>query len=146
MKTCIKCNQPKPEEDFTRKKKSGEDRRNVCTVCCRKYQHEHYTQNKKRYVQRAMKFNHKQFVQNRLNLIAVLEKSRCADCGNADIRVLEFDHKLPDAKVDNISTMVYRYKWDSILEEISKCDIRCANCHRIKTMTQLGWFKSKSFS
>jgi hypothetical protein len=146
MKTCIKCNQPKPKEEFTRKKKNCDERRNVCTVCCRKYQHEHYTQNKEQYVRRAIGFNGKQATQNKLNLVELLEKNRCADCGNTDIRVLEFDHKLPDAKVENISTMIYRYKWDVILEEISKCDIRCANCHRIKTAMQLNWFKGKNFS
>ena len=29
---------------------------------------------------------------------------------------------------------------EAILEEIAKCDLICANCHRIRTAKQLGWY------
>ncbi|SRR5258705_1947561 len=57
----------------------------------------------------------------------------CVDCGNSDIRVLEFDH-VRGKKFKAISMMVsLSYSWITILKEIAKCEIRCANCHRIKT-------------
>ena len=34
-------------------------------------------------------------------------------------------------------------KWNLILEEIKKCEVRCANCHRIKTANQFGFEKLK---
>ena len=59
-------------------------------------------------------------------------KNPCVDCGETDPRVLDFDH-INNKKV-NISTLLSKeYSWDSILEEASKCQIRCANCHRRKT-------------
>lgn len=30
--------------------------------------------------------------------------------------------------------------WEKILEEISKCEIRCKNCHSLKTAERGGWW------
>jgi 5-methylcytosine-specific restriction endonuclease McrA len=43
----------------------------------------------------------------------------------------EFDHQKD--KFRNISELLRTHSWEKILEEIKKCEIRCANCHRRKT-------------
>lgn len=53
----------------------------------------------------------------------------CVDCGMADYRCLEFDH-VRGVKEFEISRVAY--SWDRVLREIEKCDVRCANCHRIR--------------
>lgn len=70
-----------------------------------------------------------------------LECHPCADCGEADIVVLQFDHRDPEAKVDNISSMVCkgRYGQATLLSEMAKCDVVCANCHTRRTAVQQGW-------
>ena len=61
-------------------------------------------------------------------------QGRCGICGNSDYRVLDFDHLNPDKKIDSISGLVSRGSaWWRIEEEIAKCQLLCANCHRIKT-------------
>ena len=56
----------------------------------------------------------------------------CVDCGQTDPRVLDFDHV--DTKRHNISTLLKKeYSWETILEETKNCEVRCANCHRVKT-------------
>ena len=56
----------------------------------------------------------------------------CTDCGETDPRVLDFDHL--NNKKHNVSTLMSKeYSWEAILEEASKCEVRCANCHRKKT-------------
>ena len=61
-----------------------------------------------------------------------LREHPCTDCGEADPIVLDFDH-LRD-KVANISLMVtQRQAWRVIQEEITKCEVVCANCHRRRT-------------
>ena len=60
------------------------------------------------------------------------QKNPCVDCGESDPRVLDFDHI--NNKKHNVSTLLRKeYSWESILKEASKCEVRCANCHRKKT-------------
>ena len=66
---------------------------------------------------------------------------RCIDCGITDDRVLEFDHVIGD-KVSGVKRLADSLaSLDRIKTEIRKCEVRCCNCHRIKTQTQLGWRK-----
>jgi hypothetical protein len=62
-------------------------------------------------------------------------KSRlgCRDCGNKDYRVLDFDH-VRGKKEGNVGRMIKEgASFFKIREEVRKCEVRCANCHRIKT-------------
>jgi len=60
-------------------------------------------------------------------------QSGCADCGIRDPRVLDFDH-VEGAKHYEVSFLTSgAYSLESILREINKCVVRCANCHRIVT-------------
>lgn len=63
----------------------------------------------------------------------------CIDCGERDPVVLEFDH-VRDKKFV-ISAMGQSKTLKDVQEEIKKCVIRCANCHRRKTALQLRWHK-----
>lgn len=58
----------------------------------------------------------------------------CADCGYAQHpAALDFDH------LSNKSFAIAQgrdRKWTLILEEIAKCDVVCANCHRIRTVNR----------
>jgi len=57
----------------------------------------------------------------------------CSKCGIKDFRVLDFHHRDRERKDMEVSNMV-RLRWskEKILEEMSKCDVLCANCHRIE--------------
>ena len=82
---------------------------------------------------------------NAKNLWELLIKSSCKDCGISDPRVLEFDH-LSDKKF-NISRAVggSTRSWDSIMVEISKCEIVCANCHKIRTQERGNYKRNQAF-
>jgi hypothetical protein len=55
----------------------------------------------------------------------------CADCGEPDIRVLEFDHM--GGKTDTVSRMVRALRpLTAVAAEVAKCTVRCACCHRIR--------------
>ena len=60
--------------------------------------------------------------------------SGCIDCGYAEhAEALQFDHTGRDKK-GNVSDLIRSdYSWKTIMEEIDKCEIRCANCHAVKT-------------
>ncbi len=56
--------------------------------------------------------------------------------------MLDFDHVRE--KVIEVSILVGNgTSWKRIEEEIAKCVVRCANCHRKKTAVDLGWYKGK---
>jgi len=75
----------------------------------------------------------------RKNVLEFLSNKSCLDCGERDPIVLDFDHRERAVKFKSINMMMSgHYSWDSVLKEIGKCDIRCANCHRRKTYHQLG--------
>lgn len=58
----------------------------------------------------------------------------CADCGyNAYPQALDYDHLPGTVKKYNVGEMVRHAPWDVILEEIEKCEVVCANCHRVRT-------------
>lgn len=62
-----------------------------------------------------------------------LRDKRCIDCGLGNPICLEFDH-VRGAKRFAVSYMISKgYSTEVIAEEIKKCEVRCANCHRIIT-------------
>jgi hypothetical protein len=65
----------------------------------------------------------------------------CVDCGEKDIIVLDFDHRDRANKVFAIGRMIGG-RLDRLIQEIEKCDVRCANCHRRRTAKQFGWWRS----
>lgn len=73
--------------------------------------------------------------------VNTLKREPCSDCGNRFPPVcMEFDHRDADMKLDSVSSLVGRgASWDRINLEITKCDLLCANCHRIRTASRGDW-------
>jgi hypothetical protein len=81
---------------------------------------------------------------NRAFIVEFLKGKRCADCREKDPVVLEFDHRNPSEKIENVTRTASKgASLDNLIREIEKCDIVCANCHRRRTAKQLG-FSSKT--
>jgi hypothetical protein len=62
----------------------------------------------------------------------------CTDCGESDPVVLEFDHLDAGTKSFNIGQALPHRNWESILEEIEKCEVVCRNCHRRRESRRSG--------
>lgn len=57
----------------------------------------------------------------------------CTDCGyNKHPDALEFDHMPGSVKLFPVGGNVTRSR-SAVLAEIAKCEVVCANCHRIRT-------------
>lgn len=98
---------------------------------------EHYQRNKLKMIEKAAINNKLARERNREYIKDYLLSHSCVDCGNSNIIVLEFDH-ITDNKNYNISDMSQRaYSINAIKKEINKCEVRCANCHRIVTYNRL---------
>lgn len=64
-------------------------------------------------------------------LMAIKSESGCLDCGERNPIVLDFPHRIPSEKLSNINR-ARTWRWERVLKEIAKCDVLCANCHRIR--------------
>lgn len=128
LKRCGQCLEEKTLEHF--RQHTGYDKIKtvfwLCKVC---------DETKSRFI--SEKINLKK--ENENKLINYLKDKECADCGESDIVVLEFDH-VKD-KEYGISQMMSKFNWRRIEEEIEKCEIVCANCHKKRTASQFGWYK-----
>lgn len=57
----------------------------------------------------------------------------CADCGERyPSYVMDFDH-VRGVKVANIAQLKVRGSAPALRAEIDKCEVVCANCHRIRS-------------
>lgn len=110
-KQCSSCKQRKPKSEFYGAvKKSG-----TCKQCQSEGQSA-----------------------RRQHLADYLRQHPCVDCGEDDPIVLEFDH-LGD-KTDSLARMVRNnVTFARLDEEVAKCEVRCANCHKRRTAVQFGW-------
>jgi hypothetical protein len=84
----------------------------------------------KAYQQRHPKRFNREKYDDRMAMINHAKSSGCSVCGETDIRCLDFHHKNPEEKKFSISGGSVWRKVECILEEIDKCSIICANCHR----------------
>ena len=72
---------------------------------------------------------------NMVYVRGVLNTSECVDCGLRDPVVLEFDHR--HDKLGNVTIMARDgCSLRRLQDEIAKCDIRCGNCHRRRTILE----------
>ena len=68
---------------------------------------------------------------------AYLKEHPCVDCGFDNPIALDFDHREPKEKYKTISQIIHgRLGINLLTTEIAKCDVRCANCHRIRHYTE----------
>ena len=76
-------------------------------------------------------------LRNRKYVYEYLALHPCIDCNITDVRVLEFDHKRRNHKMYRIAELMTQgMSLATIQLEIDKCVVRCANCHRIKTLRE----------
>ena len=133
---CYRCGALKPAKEFAWRRKARNQRDSFCRPCRAAYHREHYLANKQRYVDQARAQKRRLALERTKFLIDFFKTHVCVDCGEGDPVVLEFDH-LRDKSFDIAQALPYR-SWQSILAEIAKCEVVCANCHRRRTARRRG--------
>lgn len=124
MKLCTTCNTLKPIDQFNKK---GTSLQAKCKTCNSEYLKAHYINNKKSYFKRNDK--HKAGIIQWFKELKLTLK--CLLCSEDESACLDFHHLDPTSKEFDVSKMPgYGISKKSILKEISKCIVLCANCHR----------------
>lgn len=92
------------------------------------YNRERYSKNKE-----ANRWYHRQRYYEAQSRVEALKDKPCMDCGNSfPPECMDFDHRPGEEKLFAIG-MIKTRSWAAIQQEVAKCDLVCANCHRIRT-------------
>ena len=129
MKMCLKCEELKPLAKFRKW-------RTACKDCENAYSREYHAEHKKDINTNKVRKNMDRYHEKRKYLVKYLKDHPCVDCGESRVACLEFDHVRGEKK-DKISSLLSS-GWNVLLEEVGKCDVRCANCHAIITARRAG--------
>lgn len=137
-KICSRCKIGKTTDQFRiRGDKNGFIA--YCHPCQKAFDREYWKKTKTRRKPQRLINDNKIRIRNMKFIRNFLINNPCVDCGEQDPIVLEFDH-LKDKKHTISNLTRGRSSINRILEEIRKCEVRCANCHRRKTANQLNWY------
>jgi hypothetical protein len=139
MPICVMCHEDKPAAEFAFRSLATGQLQSHCRKCHAAYRRQHYVRTKPIYIEneRLRVRGHRE--RNRKLLVAYLLEHPCIDCGERDPVVLDFDHRDPSLKRLEVTRLAARKPWQAVLNEIAKCDVRCANCHRRRTAEQFKW-------
>ena len=123
MKFCPGCDQNLKISDFSKNKIKKDGLQSTCKQCKKKYNQQHYQDNSTSYKERA-KESGKQLKQWYKDYKSTL---KCKSCPETHPTCLQFHHR-DDNKTANVSRLL-KYGLKVLQNEISKCDVLCANCH-----------------
>ena len=140
MKLCPRCNTEKPLAEFNVNSGRKHGVGTYCRECTRVYDRDYYANNPALHgtMQRRQKTRRDRNSQYVWNFLAA---HPCVDCPESDPIVLDFDHREGATKVEAVSKLSKdAASIRRLQEEIDKCDVRCANCHRRRTAKQFNWY------
>jgi hypothetical protein len=147
-KTCIKCKIAKELTEFHVRTKNKDGRSNTCRICRsleaadwrKQYEEKHGEaqgqQYRKTHLEEQAKSKGARVLRNKLLILQ--EKYRpCMDCKQRFHPVcMDFDH-VRGEKVASVCQLVNQgASIEKVQAEIDKCELVCANCHRIRTHAQ----------
>jgi hypothetical protein len=91
------------------------------------YSREHYLKNKDKQIKANSEYKKKR----RQEWYAFKCTLKCTQCGFSHPAALDFHHEDPNEKEGNIHRLIGNGQFKKAVEEIKKCIVLCANCHRI---------------
>lgn len=131
MKKCTRCLKELPFTDFHKNIRTNTGYSCSCKKCSKEQVKNSRNIEKHRNNVRSNTLKRRKLLRD--HVINYLNIHPCIDCGESNLVVLEFDH-VRGIKIESISKMITKgHSIESISNEIEKCEVRCANCHRIIT-------------
>jgi hypothetical protein len=139
MKPCVACGRTLSTAQFNRKRSALDGLQNVCRECNRERARRYYRENREKHLRIIVARTAQAKRRARELAGEYLLAHPCVDCGEDDLRVLDFDHRPGSGKTRNVMLLVNNgYSLARISAEIEKCDVRCRNCHARVTYERSG--------
>ena len=129
-KVCYDCKKEKNISEFGKASRNIDGLNYRCKEC--------YTILRRSWYENNKEYHKAKVRERRVRLLAPLQKwmaeylleHPCVDCGNKDILVLEFDH-IDGSKEYGVGSVLRSHlSLERVQAEITKCEVRCVNCHR----------------
>lgn len=138
-KRCSTCHLALPLTEYNRRAAAPDGLQARCRSCSRQW----YVDNETEHKANVRARNDRVRAELATRLKTYLLEHPCVDCGEPDIRVLDFDHEDPCQKLANVHRLVAgSHSWERVAAEIAKCSVRCANCHRRRTAEMFGYWRA----
>lgn len=127
MRRCSKCNLDKNLNEFNKHKSRPDGLSSWCKECVSKKSKQNYLENFEKFKSRRTKDRKIR----RDWFREIKSKYNCIKCGEYDIACLDFHHIDPKTKLFQLGgSSKSMFTEEQILNEIKKCEVLCANCHR----------------
>lgn len=62
---------------------------------------------------------------------SVKNNSECINCAETNPLLLQFHHRVPSIKTDNVSSLGRKGSLRKFKKELNKCDVLCSACHTL---------------
>ena len=140
VKRCVTCKEEKPKDDFNKRSRAKDGFQDRCRSCCKAW----YAANREKHKANVQAVNTRRRKRMKAWMREYLSDKACVDCGIDDLLVLEFDH-IADDKRANVSRLLHGgHSLQCVTDEIAKCEVVCANCHRRRTALRGNWYRLES--
>lgn len=134
---CCTCRVTKAASEFYFSNRARGERQKYCKECKTAYNRAWYRKNRDKQMADVQRTNRRRRAEGRA-LVRRMKDRPCMDCGGRfPPAAMDFDH-VRGEKVAAVSALVAQAAvLKRLRDEIAKCDIVCANCHRIRTAKRL---------
>jgi hypothetical protein len=130
MKICSSCKKNKDNSEFNKKLDKLQP---YCRTCDNQKARQRYANNREHHIKIIGERNRRIRKEIQEEIKTMKESTPCSDCGKYyPSYVMDFDH-VRGIKNNNISKLSNMASRNKLKDELLKCEIVCANCHRERT-------------
>jgi predicted HNH restriction endonuclease len=142
-KTCPKCGEWKKRSQYYKHSTSPDGLQHWCRVCksatqktegSKAYTKSYYLKHKERIRRRVIRNTRRRRRELKRKCVKHLG-GECLHCGlqytPCNLPIFDFHHRNPDEKEFTIGHGLHAETWEKVKAELEKCDLLCANCHRL---------------
>jgi uncharacterized Zn ribbon protein len=126
MKRCPRCDNDLSEDKFSKNRNRKDGLQVYCKECRKKIDKKSYNNSQRR--RDKIRQSEKNRIEKIKKMIRRIKLKGCSKCSEKEPCAIDFHH-ITDKKSD-IASGINRYSIIAIREELRKCIIVCANCHR----------------